>query len=189
MADSRARVWSFIVYPESINPNWRYILDDTHIPWLESPLHDKDLNPTGEEKKSHIHVLLSFDGKKSYEQVKEITDSISATIPIRVQNIKGMIRYFVHLDNPDKAQYDINGLVCHNGFDISDAFTVSKLQRYEIIAQMMEYIEDNAVTEFTSFETYCRIFRRSDWFPLLCDSCAYVVDMKIRSIRNHLRGV
>ena len=52
-ADSRARNWSLVVYPESAPENWRDILDDYHIPWVESPLHDKDINPDGEIKKAH----------------------------------------------------------------------------------------------------------------------------------------
>ena len=57
--DSRARNWSLVVYPESAPENWRDILDDYHIPWVESPLHDKDINPDGEIKK-HIGILVYF---------------------------------------------------------------------------------------------------------------------------------
>ena len=49
--DVRARTWTFILYPESAPENWRYILDGYHIPWVESPLHDKDVNPDGTVKK------------------------------------------------------------------------------------------------------------------------------------------
>ena len=34
--DNRARNWSLVVYPESAPENWRDILDDYHIPWVES---------------------------------------------------------------------------------------------------------------------------------------------------------
>ena len=52
----KTRAWTFIVYPDSAPDDWRDILDDLHIPWCESPLHDKDQNPTGEQKKAHWHV-------------------------------------------------------------------------------------------------------------------------------------
>lgn len=61
--DQRARMWTFVVYPESAPENWRDILSDYHIPWVESPLHDKDVNPDGEVKKAHWHIILFFDGK------------------------------------------------------------------------------------------------------------------------------
>ncbi|MDF9661329.1 Rep family protein, partial [Bacillus cereus] len=43
--DERTRNWTFIVYPESTPENWREIINDLHTPWIESPLHDKDVNP------------------------------------------------------------------------------------------------------------------------------------------------
>ena len=72
--DQRSRNWVVIVYPESAPNDWREILDNMHIQWNESPLHDKDVNPDGTVKKSHWHVVLAFGSKKSYKQVKEITD-------------------------------------------------------------------------------------------------------------------
>ena len=44
----RTRSWTFIVYPDSAPENWRSILDEDHIQWIESPLHDKDLNADNE---------------------------------------------------------------------------------------------------------------------------------------------
>ena len=84
--DVRARTWTFVAYPESAPENWRDILDGYHIPWVESPLHDKDVNPDGTVKKAHRHVILLFDGKKSFEQVKDITDALNAPIPQKTAN-------------------------------------------------------------------------------------------------------
>lgn len=48
----RTRSWTFILYPESAPENWREILNDLFIQWVESPLHDKDIDEgTGELKK------------------------------------------------------------------------------------------------------------------------------------------
>lgn len=65
MADKsgRAVVWTFIVYPESAPENWRSLLDDLHVPWVEGPLHDKDTNPDGTPKKPHWHCLMDFGTK------------------------------------------------------------------------------------------------------------------------------
>lgn len=50
-ADGRTRNWCAVVYPDSAPENWRDILDGQHICWVESPLHDQDVNPgTGEVK-------------------------------------------------------------------------------------------------------------------------------------------
>ena len=74
-------------YPESAPENWRDILDDYHIPWVESPLHDKDVNPDGEIKK-RIGILVCFSGKKSYGQILEITNKLNCPAPQIMKNSK-----------------------------------------------------------------------------------------------------
>ena len=48
LSSEKGRDWTFVVYPESAPSNWRELLDDTHLRWIESPLHDKDLDADGE---------------------------------------------------------------------------------------------------------------------------------------------
>ena len=181
--DGRARAWTIVLYDDSAPSDWRDRLDNLHVPWLESPLHQYDTNPDGEIKKAHRHLLLYFQGKKTFDSVKAISDSISQPRPEPVADMRGMVRYFIHRDNPDKFQYPLSELISHNGFDFGDYFSATKTERYEMIAQMMDYIEENNITEFAVFSKYCRYNRRDDWFPLLCDSCAYVIQQQIKSVR------
>ena len=66
--DSRTRIWTAICYPESAPSNWVDLLDQLHIEWCQSPLHEFDTNVTGEVKKPHYHLIFAFDGKKSFDQ-------------------------------------------------------------------------------------------------------------------------
>ena len=100
--DGRYRHWTIVVYPDSAPADWRDRLNG--LQWVESPLHDKDVNPDRTSKKPHWHILIFFEGKKSYEQIKKIADLINGASPQYVQNLTGMLRYFAHLDNPEKAQ-------------------------------------------------------------------------------------
>ncbi len=104
--DTRTRNFATVVYPESAPEEWQGILAEQFIPAFISPLHDKDLNPTGEEKKAHWHVVVMFEGKKSVEQVTEIFNLIGGVGCDKVHSIRGYARYLCHLDNPDKAKYN-----------------------------------------------------------------------------------
>src|SRR5699024_1690594 len=73
----KGRDWTFIVYPESAPENWRTVLDETHLRWIESPLHDKDVNADGEVKKEHYHILIIFDGPVTAKQVTKITEQLN----------------------------------------------------------------------------------------------------------------
>ena len=95
MESRRARSWAFVVYPDdSLPSNYMEIIESWHIPCLISPIHDRDLNADETEKKKHRHILLCFDGMKSYNQIKDYTEQLKGTIPIIVENTNGMIRYF-----------------------------------------------------------------------------------------------
>lgn len=185
--ETRCGNWTIVVYPDSAPDNWRDVLDDLHIEWVESPLHDKDINANGEPKKAHWHVLLMFSGVKSYEQVVELVEPLCCPIPTRVHNCKALVRYMAHLDNPDKAQYSIKEVISHGGVDVSDLLKPSASERYTYIKEMRAWCDDAKCTEFHDLFDYAAEFRFDDWFPLLCDSCAFVMDKYITSRRHHLK--
>lgn len=182
--DTRTRNWSLVLYPDSVPDNWRNIIDDMHIEWVESPLHDKDLNADNTPKKPHWHILLMFGGVKSYEQVKEVTDLLNAPIPQRCHNAKAMVRYMAHIDNPDKAQYNISDIKAYGGVDLSELLRPSSSERYSLIREMINYVKDNSICEFQDLMDYASENRFDDWFPLLCDNSAYVVGQYIKSQRH-----
>lgn len=187
--DTRTRNWSFIIYPDSAPSNWRTILDDMHLEWIESPLHDKDINGNGEQKKAHIHILILFGGVKAYEQVKEITDKLGQPIPERVHNVKSLVRYMAHLDNPEKAQYSINDIKAHGGIDVQDLLKPSSSERYDLIRQMVQFVDDNHIIEFMDLVNYAAVNEYETWFPLLCDNCAYFIGQYIKSQRHSKQDV
>lgn len=183
--DDRARTWAAIVYPESAPQNWRDILDDEHIQWAESPLHDLDVNTgTGELKKPHWHIVLTFEGKKSYNQVCEILSPIGSPIPQRCHSVVGAVRYFAHLDNPEKYQYSTSGIIGHGGFDVATSLVPTSSKRYELIREMVQFIKDKGIIEFQDLMDYACAERFDDWFPLLCDNSAYIVGQYIKSVRH-----
>lgn len=187
-AKNRSRTWVCIVYPESAPADWRDRLDETHVCWCESPLHDKDVDAAAEGenklKKAHWHLLFVFESVKSPEQVKELTDSINATMPIRCQSVKGTVRYMAHLDNPEKYQYPVAEIRGHGGFDVGENLKPSVTERYDCIKEMIAWIVENDVIEFEDLLLYAMYNRYDDWFPLLCDNSAYIMTGLLKSRRG-----
>lgn len=182
--DERTRNWTFVVYPESAPENWREIIDELHVPWVESPLHDKDVNPDGEIKKPHWHVVMMFSSNKSYDQIREITMKLSAPNPQKVANTKGLVRYFAHMDNPEKFQYKKADIIARAGADIASYLAVSTAERYDLIREMMAFVKDNNIVEIKDLLDFAMDERFEDWFPLLCDNSAYIMDSYIKSNRH-----
>lgn len=184
--ETRTRNWSIVVYPESAPDNWRALLDDLHLEWVESPLHDRDINANGEVKKAHWHILLMFAGVKTYEQVKEFSDMLNAPIPERCHNARALVRYMAHLDNPDKAQYNVSDIKGHGGVDIAELLRPSSSERYTIIGDMLSFIRKNGIVEFQDLMDYALENEFDTWFPLLCDNSAFVVGQYIKSQRHRM---
>lgn len=182
--DTRARNWWFLVYPDSAPENWKEMLRNVHTPCAISPLHDKDVNKDGSPKKAHWHVILRFTGKKSYSQIKGITDSLNSPIPEVVGEIRDATRYLAHLDDPDKYPYNIDDIETFGGYDLSVAFKPTADEREQYISEMCDWVDDNNVTEFTVLVRYAKLEHRHTWFSVLSKSATYFMTKYIASSRH-----
>ena len=183
----RYRNWAFIVYPDSAPENWREILDDYKVQWVESPLHDQDVNPDGSVKKPHWHCLFIFDGVKSFDQIVELLKPLNCPIPVKCNSVKGDVRYMAHLDNPEKHQYSAFEIKTHGGLDLSDLLQPTRTERYILIGEMCDFIKAQGIVEFQDLVDVARQERFEDWFPLLCDNSAYIIERYIASARNRAK--
>ena len=110
----KKRNWAFVLYPESAPSDWREQLQLTGLQCAVSPLHDKDVNPDGEPKKAHYHIIVCYSGPTSFNVVKGLTDKLNQPIPIALEQIRGYYRYLTHKDNPEKYQYSADDVFTNN---------------------------------------------------------------------------
>jgi hypothetical protein len=146
----KKRNWTFVLYPESAPKDWLEILKLSGLMSAISPLHDKDLNPTGEPKKAHYHILLVYSGPTTYNAVAKFTASLNATIPQPLESVRGMYRYFSHKDNPEKYQYSEAEIVTVNGFNIADLVELTRSEVNELKMQILAIVRDVGITEYAS---------------------------------------
>ena len=176
-AGKRTRNWIFILYEDSAPPNWREILDA--VPWIESPWHDKDVNEDAEHtpKKKHKHIMLCFDSVKTFEQVKEITDALNAPIPQAVKSMVGQVRYFAHLDNPEKYQYDRAGVVGH-GIDAQGIIDTGA-DKMQVLMEILAFVRENNIYRFNTLVDYA-LRNNQTWFRLLANGYTRFISEYLR---------
>ena len=150
----KKRNWAFVLYPESAPADWVDILQQTGLQCVISPLHDKDLDPTGEPKKPHYHIILCYSGPTSFNVVKALCDSLNQPIPQALEQVRGYYRYLTHKDNPEKYQYDDDEIRTINGFNISDFVELSKSEILEIKKKLQELIRKEFIIEYSDFMDY-----------------------------------
>jgi len=145
----KKRNWAFVLYPESAPKDWREQLQKTGLQCAVSPLHDKDLNPTGEPKKPHYHVILCYSGPTAYNVVKRLTNGqLGQTIPQPLEQVRGYYRYLTHADNPEKAQYSKVDIQTLNGFDIREFVELTRSEVAKAKREILQLIRDNGITEY-----------------------------------------
>ena len=144
----KKRNWTFVLYPESAPSDWREQLKLSGLMSAISPLHDKDVNPTGEAKKAHYHVLLVYSGPTTYSAVAKFTASLNATVPQPLESVRGMYRYFSHKDNPEKYQYSEEDITALNGFNIADLVELTKSEVNELKAKILRLIRELDFIEY-----------------------------------------
>lgn len=173
--------WTTIVYPESASSNFLDVLKDFHVPFLLSPLHDKDVDGDGVIKKSHYHLVLYFDSLKSAAQAQVIFDAIGGVGCQSVQSPVSYARYLIHADDPDKYQYSAEDVVAY-GLDYLQCSLDEKSQKYLGISDVITYVIENNIESFSRLLIVTSQLNRHI-FEVVCDN-AYLVKSFMSSIRN-----
>ena len=147
----KKRNWAFVLYPESAPENWRELLQQTGLQCVISPLHDKDLDPDGNPKKAHHHIILVYSGPTSFNVVKQLTESLKQPIPQALEQVRGYYRYLTHKDNPEKAQYSEDDIETINGFNIADFVELTKSEVNAYKRKLQELIIKLECYEYCDF--------------------------------------
>lgn len=146
----KARYWTVVVYPESSPPDWVEQVKQTHLAYLISPIHDKDLTAVGDYKKPHYHLVLMWENPTTFSNVREVLKPITEVCPQAVNNLGRLARYLVHMDDPDKAQYD-----------------VADIQSGGVDLEEMLYSQNNRAKQFELVHRYCLEHNITEYKDLL----------------------
>lgn len=151
----KARVWAAVLYPDSMPPNWNEVIMQTGLSCALSPLHDADIKPDGSPKKAHFHFMMCWTGPTTYATAKRISKlMLGGTLPIPLVSPRGYYRYFTHLDNPDKAQYDAKQITHFNGFDPGDFIDLTKSEVLALKKELVKLILELGMLNYSEFVEY-----------------------------------
>lgn len=185
---NKKRNWAFVLYPESAPKDWKEQLQKTGLMAAISPIHDRDKNSTGEDKKPHYHIILCYSGPTSYRVVNQFVNGVlGQPRPEPIEQVRGYYRYLTHKDNPEKAQYSDADIVSINGFNIRDFVELTKTEVDAIRNELTQIIKRERIVE------YCDLIARTmrddapqDWFGIASTNTIYFHTL-ITSIRHKMK--
>lgn len=149
MSDVRARNWLFVCYPESMPADWEELIDAWGVTVYLSPVHDLDVRKDGTLKKSHYHGVICFDGNKSYGQVLALCSQLGCATVKVCNSIVNSLRYLIHLDSPDKAQYCISDVRTWGRADLSAIYDKTSKEAIKDVESIIFFINSYSITEFS----------------------------------------
>lgn len=171
----KSQVWAGIMYQDSAPADWEHQLRMLGVPFAVSPLHDQDIREDGTPKKAHWHVILYWPGgSTTYRTAAAIMrDVLKGTIPIPLVSPRGYYRYFTHLDNPNKAQYDEKNIVTGNNFDIGEFITLTAQEKNELKKLVLAEIIKQGMTEYWELVVYAMYNMDNAAFDLISTNTVF----------------
>lgn len=183
-AGKRHKVWMFIFYPDTAEVGWRDECDELGLPFLVSPLHDRDVwtaaderrNPDhieGEVKVAHYHGLVEYPQPVGYDTVKEDFEFLHTHSIKYAKSKASMALYLTHEKCSDKVQYDWRDVLEFGGANWHD--WCNELEDlHAMMKEMRQYIIANNVSEFYEFQLWCD--ENNDmWSRALDLKCAWAI--------------
>lgn len=153
--DLKSRYWASILYEDSAPKNYKDILSNLGLQCVISPWHDRDVNEgTGEIKKKHKHVLYIFDGPTTYSKVQKLSTVLNGSIPIIQASAKGAIAYWIHKNNPEKAQYDVKDIELVNIDSLNDVIELTEEDIRAIWKHIYQMVNKQNVMEVGDIMDY-----------------------------------
>lgn len=137
----RAYNWLLVLYPnedESHKKALDYII--SHYNNIAYINHDKDITESGELKKQHTHILISFDYQRWRNAIAEELKILPNYIE-KCENMNMSLRYLIHYDNEDKAQYDINEVHGNLKQKLNNLLHKQDMSESEKILMLMDFID------------------------------------------------
>lgn len=181
--DKRTRNWTFVIYPgDSAPEDWEQIIRSWNVPAFVSPLHCLDLNGDATEKKDHRHVVLMYDGPKSYDLVCQDIEPLCGTIPQPVRSLVGAVRYLTHLDNPEKAQYAREDVLEFGGAAYDEVIKLSTSDKLAQLDEIIDFIDERGIRHYRPLLNELRVTNREWYRAVVFGGLGLPVSLYLKSI-------
>lgn len=118
---------------------------------------------SGVLKKPHRHLIVDY-GTGSNKTMQQVQNDLVIPLnaykyPMNITTLRGRVRYTVHMDHPNKAQYSLDDVKLFNNFQVKDYFDLSNADCDEIGMNLLQYITDFGFYDYYQLEIATRSWK------------------------------
>lgn len=160
----KTKYWVGILYPENLIDNWENDIGDLlQLPYAYC-IHDMDTDIVGDNRKVHVHLIITFPNTTTYNHAFSVFNKLSAVGKVAINkiemiiNIRHMYNYLIH-DTDDckkkgKYLYDKSKRKTGNNFDIGSFEQISTGEKDKMLIELAGVIVHKNFTNFSDFYLY-----------------------------------
>ncbi len=110
----------------------------------------------GAAKKAHVHIMLRFKGARTASYCEQLmADAFGHALPCfraqkweKVEHVESMMRYFAHLDQPDKAEYSAFDVVGLGGVDLSCLVKNDVNSKLKTLCDVQAFVQKKGIKSY-----------------------------------------
>lgn len=135
-------------------------IDPDHYSFISSDIEKvREVAPkVGDKKKAHVHFALKLDGRRNAEYFSSLFDDFIPIPKTRWQVViswDSAIRYYAHMDTPEKYRYSELDIQGFGGVDLSMLVKVDKQSRIRTLMFVKKEIYKNNFKYFHELDNWC----------------------------------
>lgn len=139
----------------------------------------------GDKEPAHLHGMLCFKGSKSAKQILEMLEPLGVWYAMKVEDKNANLRYFAHMDSPNKHPYDKESIVTFGGLDRSPLYEMSKGEQYEMLTEVIRVVKDEGFIEFCDLADYALVQPTRDMFETIVERTSFINTYLGSYMRKH----
>ena len=192
---TKARFFTGLIYEDSAPNDYEQQLRDSLRQYLLSPWHTPDPVEDMESGalktlKKHRHLMYchgnSVTAKAAREAMPDWVVLPASDQGFIVGSYRNLSRYFLHLDQPDKQQFEgkpEKNLTVLNNFPLDLSKELTKSERRQLKIELWNFCRQNSIVEYAELMNSLADTQEWDMFELAFDSQSKI-EGYIRSNRH-----
>lgn len=138
---------------------------------------DAGIPKEGQLKKPHVHVMVIGSGPRYADfWAQEFARFHEVNYFEAVRDPDKLLRYFAHMDNPEKAQYSCLDIHGFGGMDLGALMSNDDTSKLQTLIEVMEYVFECNIMHYNKLVRYAFSTGDLDWIACVSGRASFFVN-------------